>query len=88
MLSMHTTPRFERMLGRFVKAHPELRQKTLSLINRLAKNPRDPRNKTHSLTGKLKGCLAASISFHYRIVFVVVDDALWLLSVGSHDEVY
>ena len=88
MLTIKTTPRFERMLTRFVKTHPELREKTLTLMKRLAKNPRDSRNKTHGLTGTLRGCLAASISFHYRIIFVIVEDELWLLSVGSHDEVY
>lgn len=76
------------MLSRFIKAHPELRQKTLAAISRLAKNPYATANKTHTLSGKLKGCLAASISFHYRLVFVIVDVEIWLLSVGSHDEVY
>ncbi len=88
MFRIQATPRFERMLARFVKAHPELRQKTLTLVSRLAKNPYDSGNKTHRLSGKLKGCLAASISLHYRVVFLIVEDALWLLSIGSHDEVY
>lgn len=70
MFRIETTPRFERLLSSFVKAHPDLRERTRLLIDRLAKNPGDPRNKMHALIGRLKGCYAASISWNYRIFFI------------------
>lgn len=83
-----TTPRFERRLVSFVKAHQDLRSKTSSLIERLSKDPFDSKNKTHTLSGNLKGMYAASINHTYRIVFVMGDEAITLINIGSHDEVY
>ncbi|MES3031355.1 MAG: type II toxin-antitoxin system mRNA interferase toxin, RelE/StbE family [Patescibacteria group bacterium] len=86
--AVHTTPRFERRLTSFVKSHQNLRTKISSLIDRLAKNPFDPKNKTHSLSGELKGMYSASIDKSYRIVFVMGSEAITLINIGSHDEVY
>ena len=88
MLRIETTPRFERMLTRFIKRHPDLRPKTVRLMQQLAANPYDTSAKAHALGGPLKGCCAASISFDYRIVFYAQDGAIWFISIGSHDEVY
>lgn len=82
------TPRFERSLTSFVKSHQDLRKKVFSLIDRLSKNPFDSKNKTHALSGELKGMYAANIDHKYRIIFVMGSDAITLLNIGSHDEVY
>ncbi|PIR83871.1 plasmid stabilization protein [Candidatus Kaiserbacteria bacterium CG10_big_fil_rev_8_21_14_0_10_51_14] len=87
-LRIKTTPRFDRRLASFLKAHPELVGKTEAAINSLARTPFDPRNKTHALSGPLKGLWAASISYHYRLVFLLSDDEIILVNIGSHDEVY
>jgi len=87
-MRIKTTPRFDRRLKAFVKSHPELREKTAELIDRIALNPFHPRNKTHMLSGPLKGVWAADINYHYRILFLLSDDAAELVNVGSHDEVY
>ena len=39
MLRIETTPRFERRLIAFLKSHPDLRERTRALIDRLAENP-------------------------------------------------
>ncbi|MBI2409874.1 type II toxin-antitoxin system mRNA interferase toxin, RelE/StbE family [Candidatus Kaiserbacteria bacterium] len=83
-----TTPHFDHALTHFLKAHPDLREKTLVLIDRLAIDPFDPRNKTHRLSGPLKSLWGAHISFQYRLIFAISDDAILLINTGSHDEVY
>jgi addiction module RelE/StbE family toxin len=83
-----TTSHFDRALVRFTKIHPDLRDKTLVLIDRLAADPFDSRNKTHRLRGQLKALWGAHITYHYRITLAVSEDAILLLNVGSHDEVY
>ncbi len=88
MFRVETTARFERLLSDFARTHPDLRERIILLIERLRKNPTDPRNKTHALAGNLRGCYAASINWSYRIVFYLEGDALWLISIDSHDEVY
>ncbi len=88
MLRIDTTPRFDRRLTAFIKAHPDLREKTRALIDRLAENPFEPKNKTHHLSGKLKKFWGAYISWSYRVVFFLSDEAITLINIGSHDEVY
>lgn len=53
------------------------------------KNTRDPRLRTHPLTGKLKGLLSFSLNYSKRVVFVYLGkERTLLIDVGSHDEVY
>lgn len=53
------------------------------------KNPRDPRLKTHALTGKLKGLYSFSITFGKRVTYILIgNDTAIFTDVGSHDEVY
>ena len=50
------------------------------------KDPFDVRLKTHKLSGKLKGCLAFSISYRYRILFEFGRNKIvYFHSIGSHD---
>ncbi|HCB35314.1 MAG: hypothetical protein A2W52_00440 [Candidatus Taylorbacteria bacterium RIFCSPHIGHO2_02_49_25] len=88
MLRIETTPRFERRLIAFLKSHPDLRERTRALIDRLAENPFDPHNKTHKLSGKLKEFWGVEIAWSYRIVFLLTDESVTLINIGSHDEVY
>lgn len=88
MLRIETTPRFERRLIAFLRAHPDFRERTRGLIDRLSENPFNPRNKTHKLSGKLKEFWGADITWSYRIVFLLTDENITLINIGSHDEVY
>jgi mRNA-degrading endonuclease YafQ of YafQ-DinJ toxin-antitoxin module len=54
-------------------------------LARLAADPRDPRLRTHKLTGDRR---AASYAYDGRIVFRWQGDVITLLDLGTHDEVY
>jgi addiction module RelE/StbE family toxin len=83
-----TTSHFERSLTSFIKLHRDLRKKVYLLIDRLSENVFDSRNKTHSLSGDLKGMYSANIDHKYRIVFLMGSEGITLINIGSHDEVY
>ena len=50
-------------------------------------NPFDSRLKTHKLKGKLKGFMAFSIDYKYRIIFEISKDekTFYFHSVSDHD---
>jgi len=52
----------------------------------------DPQLRSHKLKGELEGCWSCSAGYDLRIVFEFVQhqgsEAILLLSVGTHDEVY
>ncbi len=65
-------------------------ERTLRL---LAADPFDPRLSNHKHRGKLEGTWACSVGYDVRLVFQFVksagkDDDIFLIEVGSHEEVY
>jgi addiction module RelE/StbE family toxin len=83
-----TTKYFDKSLLNFIKSHNNLRNKTLNLIDRLSKDPFVLKNKTHKLSGNLSGMYSASIDNKYRIVFLIGTEAITLINIGSHNDVY
>ena len=88
--SLVWTDTFKRTARKFLGKHPDLAA-TLSLVlHKLEANPKDPELRLHALAGKHKGKHAVSLTYSYRIVIrlVMMDCEIYLLDVGSHDEVY
>ena len=75
---------------RFIKKHPGLisqYQKTLKLLEL---NPNHPSLRLHKLHGKLSELYSVSINISYRISidFLIEDDKIIPVDIGSHDDVY
>lgn len=81
---------FIRAAEKFVRMHPELRDKLASIFRELEIDPFQPHLKYHQLTGKLKGFQAVSITYSYRITLTIViaNKEIILLDIGTHDAVY
>ena len=84
---------FKRAFRRMAERRPELRKELEETLAMLTANPFDPRLETHKLKGKLAGTWACSAGYDLRIVFEFVkvdasEDAVFLIELGSHDEVY
>jgi addiction module RelE/StbE family toxin len=90
MYTLAWTSGFSRAAGRFLKHHPELRDKFAAILDDLEQDPFQPRLRYHHLGGKLKGVQAISITSSYRLTLTILiaDQEINLLDVGSHDEVY
>jgi mRNA interferase YafQ len=83
---------FVRAAKRAVKKEPRAAagiQETLSL---LASDAFQPLLRTHKLKGDLEGRLACSAGYDLRVVFRFVQhegtEAILLLTIGTHEEVY
>jgi mRNA-degrading endonuclease YafQ of YafQ-DinJ toxin-antitoxin module len=81
-----------RAAKRFVKKSPATADAIRSTLRLLAEDAFDPRLRTHKLKGNLANCWASSAGYDLRIVFELVpqsdEEAILLLSIGTHDEVY
>ena len=88
------TPKFERAFQRVVRKNPALQPQIEQSLRRMAANLADPRLKAHHLSGPLAGLHACSAAYDCRIVFAkqkhpqTGTEALLLVNIGSHDEVY
>jgi mRNA interferase YafQ len=86
------TTAFIRALRRFLKRRPSLSADVEATLQLLSGDAFDPRLKTHKLSGDLEGIWACSLGYDLRILFEFVQheggEAILLVSVGTHDEVY
>jgi len=75
---------------KFFRKHSNLIQKYAIILKKLQNNPFDESLKTHKLSGKLEGLYACSLDYQYRIIvsIIVIDDRVYLVDIGTHDEVY
>ena len=88
MRGIFTTPRFERRLKIFTLRHPEFISKIRGVMKLVASDYKHSSLKTHKLGGSLKDCYGASISYEYRIVFILDIDSVCFIDIGDHDQVY
>lgn len=83
---------FRRALKRRCKNRPQLQAKVLTTLSLLEIDPFSPTLKTHK--GELKDLWACSVEYDFRIVFYFQtfedeeEDAIVLVDVGTHDEMY
>jgi len=80
---------FKKIYKKKVQNNEDLRKKFREALNIFSENPFNPRLRTHKLTGKLEGLWAFSVTYNCRVVFSFLSkNAILLIDVGSHDEVY
>ena len=86
------SPAFARDLRRWLKSHPETAASIEATLEQLSADSAHPSLRTHKLRGPLAGCWTCSAGSDLRIVFEYVEhegqEAILLLALGTHDEVY
>ncbi|MDZ8085313.1 MAG: type II toxin-antitoxin system YafQ family toxin [Nostoc sp. DedQUE12b] len=88
------TPKFKRAFRRFVKRNAELQQRIEDTLQQMEADVFAPALGTHKLSGKLEGLQSCSCGYDCRVVFSIELDAetnseaIVLLDIGTHDEVY
>jgi len=75
---------------KFIKKHPELVSQYEKTLKLLEINPNHPSLRLHKLHGKLSELYSVSINISYRIsiIFLIENDKIIPIDLGSHDEVY
>ncbi len=59
-----------------------------AVLRRLAADPRDPVLGTHRLKGELSGYWACTVNDNLRLLFRWEEDELYLVNLGTHDQVH
>ncbi len=84
------THSYEKKAAKFIKKHPELKNQYSKTLQLMEINPNHPSLRLHQLKGKLSDLHSISINISYRITieFIIQDDTIIPVSIGTHDEVY
>lgn len=85
---------FKKAYKRTVKKYPKLAKDIERTLEQLVEDPFDARLETHKLKGKLSGTWACRVGYDLRIIFDFVkqadekEDGIFLIEIGTHEEVY
>jgi mRNA interferase YafQ len=86
------SPAFARDLRGWLKSRPGMVESIEATLEQLSADASYPSLRTHKLRGPLSGCWACSAGYDLRVVFEFVEhegsEAILLLTLGTHDEVY
>lgn len=84
------TESYLKRAGKFIRKHPDLISQYEKTLKILEINPYHPSLRLHKLHGKLSELYSVSIniSYHLTIIFLIKDDKIIPIDIGSHDEVY
>jgi len=90
MYKLVETKSYQKKLVKFFKKHKNLLNRYEKVIFLLEANPYHPSLRLHKLQGKLKEYYSVSLDMEYRIIidFIIVDEEIILIDIGSHDDVY
>jgi mRNA interferase YafQ len=81
-----------RASSRFLRRSKKIREPQALMLRaalrRFAADPRDPLLRTHKLKGELDGYWAFSVDDDLRVLFRWDADVVFLVNIGTHDEVY
>jgi len=84
------TDEYFKKLKKFIKKHPDLRDRYIKMIDMLVLDPYHPSLRIHKLKGKLQDYHSVSITMKYRVVidFIIEDNEIIPIDIGTHNEVY
>jgi len=86
------SPAFARDLRSWLKSRPGEAAAVDATLEELSADASHPSLRTHKLRGPLGGCWACSAGYDLRVVFEYVQhegaEAILLLALGTHDQVY
>ena len=89
-MKLYRTKYFQKIEKKFFKKHQNLLQKYGTVLKLLQENPFENSLKTHKLKGDLAEYYACSLNYEFRIILTIkiINDEVYLVNIGSHDEVY
>jgi len=90
MIELRYAEGYEKKVINFFKKHRDVYPQYKKTVELLAFNPQHPSLRVHKLQGKMSRFSSVSINMKYRIIidFIIVDDVVTLIDIGSHSDVY
>lgn len=81
---------YKKRLKKFFKKHPNMLDRYSKALFILEQDPYHPSLRIHKLRGRLSEFYSISINMEYRLIidFIIKDDEIILIDIGTHDDVY
>jgi addiction module RelE/StbE family toxin len=79
---------FLRNYKKRIALYPKLEEQFKVQLEKLLNNPKEPSLRNHKLIGKKKNFRSFSVTGDIRVIYIIVDNDIWLYDIGSHNQVY
>jgi mRNA-degrading endonuclease YafQ of YafQ-DinJ toxin-antitoxin module len=84
--ALSLSAKFQKQLGKLVKGNSSLSSQFKKAVKLLAKNPKTTSLRLHKIKGE--DYWSVSVNRSIRILIKFEDNKIYLLEIGTHDEVY
>ena len=90
MYKLVWTNYFTKRAKKFIKHHPDLKDRLATIFRDLEEDPSRPSLRIHPLKGSLQGLHSVSLTHSYRITLTlkITEKEIILIDIGSHDDLY
>lgn len=90
MYDLVITESYQKRAKKFFSKHSNILGQYEKVLKLLCINPRHPSLRMHKLSGNLTGLFSVSINISYRVIisFIIKDNQIVPIDIGTHDEVY
>lgn len=90
MYKLLITASYRKRAKKFFKKNHDLIDRYEKILQLMCINPHHPSLRLHKLTGNMAELFSVSINLHYRLIiyFIIKDNLIVPVDIGSHDEVY
>ena len=84
------TDSYLKKLKKFLKKHPNILERYIKTIEILEVNPHHPSLRLHKVQGRLCEFHSISINVEYRVIidFIIKNNEIIPVDIGTHDDVY
>ncbi|MFA5454849.1 MAG: type II toxin-antitoxin system mRNA interferase toxin, RelE/StbE family [Sulfurimonas sp.] len=84
------TESYLKKLKKFLKKHPDMLERYAKAIEILEANPYHPSLRLHKLQGRLCEFHSIAINMEYRVIidFIIKENEIIPIDIGTHDDVY
>ncbi len=90
MIEIKFSDSYTKKAIKFFKKHKDLYPQYKKTVELLQHNPQHPSLRVYKLQGRMSNFSSVSINMKYRIVidFLIVEDTIIFIDIGSHSDVY
>lgn len=80
--------KFVKKSAKFLKKHPDLKEKYFKILSILENNPFHPSLRLHKIKGSDYYSISVTMNYRILLYFLVKNDEIYLLDIDSHDNIY
>lgn len=87
-MNVHFTKSFKKAYSKRIRSNKNLEKKFEERYDLFVENPQNLLLKDHSLSGKLEGQRAFSVTGDIRVVYYAYQETAYFMDIGTHNQVY